>query len=201
MNFIKYFQKHQLTFYLFLFLLTFGEFPQTYAIAQSFECSFMRGKLPPFKPNAAVCTMDPEKAFSSKKYTAKPDDHCQITTFDMMGDLVDFLVDVNEKKVTFSSRTFVKYIEEAEPKLNLMKYEFAIDGYVLGSDKILFDPIEIINVPPKKVPMHIINFSNEDYTYSLYFPEVSGKAILSQYNSQEEASWIQLRFGRCRKKN
>jgi hypothetical protein len=52
---------------------------------------------------------------------------------------------------------------------------------------------------PKEVPLYTISFgwNAGNYFYSVFIPE-SGNAILSRYWTNEDSSWVSLRFGKCR---
>jgi hypothetical protein len=53
--------------------------------------------------------------------------------------------------------------------------------------------------PPKYIPAYLITFGEKGRSYSVYVSGKDSHAILSEYVGDEEASWINLRFGKCRK--
>ncbi|MCK4622969.1 MAG: hypothetical protein KAT62_12230 [Desulfuromonadales bacterium] len=187
--------------------------------AETFECSFIQEKYPSGKPNAASCSMLPEEVYSSRWYTPEKTQHCKIDSVYSYEDLTDFLVDTNMKKaqwvvdfgLTEDAKTTQKayYIkegfskEEAENRVNVKKKTEVytrIVSHNISKTRIYIDEITGKSLdPPKEIPEHNMILSNINSTYLLYLPEASGHAILMEPTGMADSSWVQIRFGKCRK--
>jgi hypothetical protein len=180
-----------------------------------FECGFVQEKMVNGKSNKASCSMDPEKVFSAK-YKQKSTKHCDIDEVYVYEDYTNFFV--NEKFVSWTSHEALTeraksiqkkhYLKkgmsekEADEKVNwkgVTDYLFPIFSHYIQQHEIYLN--SLTQKPYKKPPkqkVHLYTFGNNINSFSLYIPEVSGKAILIEYSSMEDSSWATLRFGTCR---
>lgn len=194
----------------------------SFASAESFECAFIQDKYPSGKSNKASCSMTPERVFSSRNHTPKKGDHCMVEGVYEYEDYVDFLVDSVTKTVTWTRRSGLT--EDAKPrhKAYLIKKgstdqeaeadvqqvhvddnnNFRIVSHVRSTTRIRRDEVTRKRLkPPREVPEHHFTLMNSIYLYYLYIPEASGDAILIEPTGSGGASWINIRFGKCRRTN
>lgn len=112
---------------------------------------------------------------------------------------------------TFKPRMKKYYIEhgksekEAEESINVTRstnYSFRVSSHYIGQSNIYFDSLtQQAYKETQKQKIHIYTFGNNMQSFSLYIPEISKKAILIQYSSMEDTSWVNIRFGTCRIKS
>jgi hypothetical protein len=77
---------------------------------------------------------------------------------------------------------------------------YKITAHHKSADMIYID--EITNKlfdPPKRVTVHTIIFGSQTDLFYLYIPESSGHAILFRPSQMMDSSWVEMRFGKCRK--
>jgi len=96
--------------------------------------------------------------------------------------------------------------EEAISKVKVTYPLFhpAYDIYHIGKiyDAIFIDEVSRTTLkPPRYLPAYLIMFGDKGSNYSVYIPGRNNNAILSEYAGNNEASWVNLRFGKCRKIN
>lgn len=205
-------------FILFLVLLFLVSISKT-SSAQTFECAFLQDKYASGKPNKASCSMLPEKVYSTKWYTPKPSEHCDIENVYMYQDMEDVIVDTKAGVVSWTRHFGLtddakpkqkKYYmdkgdteEEANKKVNSerrMKESFRIKAHYVSKQNIFIDDITGKALdPPKNIPQHSLIFSNNTWLFHMYIPESSGYAILMEPSGGADSSWVEMRFGRCRK--
>ena len=183
----------------------------------SFECGFLQEKAPGGKSNKATCTMNPEITFSSSIYKHNAYDHCQVDKVYVYEDLTSF--NVSKEIITWKKkyglvdrakkRQKKRYLSEGrtEEKANKLvnttrttNHVYLVKNYTEGYSDIYENSLtgEFYD-PPKKGKTHLYTFGEYGRTFSLYIPEENGKAILTEYTTIEDASWVSLRFGTCRK--
>jgi hypothetical protein len=184
-----------------------------------FECGFIQEKSVNGKSNEASCSMDPEKVFSTSQYHHKPTDHCDVDEVYGYEDYINFFI--NDKLARWDwqygliesakprqKRYYIqqgKSEEEAEKSVNAIHvrhYMFPVFSHFINQDEILIN--SLTQKPyknPRKQKIHIYTFGDDSWSFTLYIPEVSGKAILIKYSSEEDSSWVNIRFGTCRDKS
>ena len=114
----------------------------------------------------------------------------------LSNDLTDVIVDTGSQTVSWTGHVLIK--GETAPRE--YKEIFRIVTHHKAGMRILFDDVtRKLLEPPKEVPTHTFILSNADTLYYLFIPEESRHAILLEPNESETASWINIRFGRCRK--
>ena len=192
-----------------------------YAKALEFECAFIQDKYKNGKPNKASCSMLPEKVFSSALYTQDKSEHCKVEEVYSYEDLEDMIVDTNRKNVIWTKHFGLSdygkqqmkesYIKkgmdekEADVKVNFERKDletFDIVSHVKSDTTIYYDEItKKLFTPEKKVPEHTLIIKNKRKLLYLYIPEASGNSIILEPAGIMDASWIGIRFGRCRKIN
>ena len=185
----------------------------------AFECGFLQERFPRGKSNEASCSMDPDKVFSTSQHEHDKNDHCRIEAVSHYEDYINFFVTdelVSWKEQfgvteTFKLKMKKYYIEqgktekEAEESINVTRstnYSFRVSNHYMGQDNIYIDSLtQQPYKPPKKQNIHIYTFGNDIQSFSLYIPEINKKAILIEYSSTEDSSWVRIRFGTCRIKS
>lgn len=189
------------------------------ARSETFECAFLQEQSPSGKSNKATCSMLPEKVFSTRFHTPEKNAHCEVKPVVAIEDLTDVLVDTGmrtvawtlESRLTEESKRSLqaRYIkegmskEEAEKQVNRERADrelFQIASHIKSMSRITLDEItgKILD-PPKEAPEHHLVVRNKIYLYYLYIPEASGHAILLEPITEADSSWINMRFGKCRK--
>lgn len=189
------------------------------ARGECFECAFIQEKYSSGKPNEASCSMLPEKVYSTKWHTPRKDEHCDIKAVYSFEDLTDVMVDTDKESVIWTShygltdeakpKQKAYYIkqgmseDEADKKVNFEKKDtqfFRIVTHYKSNTRIYFDEVTgKIFDPPKQVPEHTLILTNQHNLFYLYIPEASGHAILLRPTGNADSSWVNIRFGRCRK--
>lgn len=77
---------------------------------------------------------------------------------------------------------------------------FRIVSHVKATTSLYIDEVTgKLLEPPKEVPEQHLVLKNRVYLYHLYIPAASGRAILIEPTGNAEASWVGMRFGKCRK--
>lgn len=163
--------------------------------------------------------MDPDKVFSTSQHQHNKNDHCDIEAVSHYMDYIDFFVTdelVSWKEQfglteTFKPKMKKYYIEhgktqkEAEESINVTRstnYSFRVFSHYIGQDDVYINSMtQQPYKEPKKQQLHIYTFGNNRQSFSLYIPEISKKAILIEYSSMEDSSWVNIRFGTCRIKS
>jgi hypothetical protein len=188
-------------------------------LAETFECAFLQDKYESGKSNKASCSMLPEKVYSTKDYTPKKNEHCEVIGVYLYEDLEDVKIDTEKSTVSWvehtgftedAKKTQKKYYlkegksaKEADKDVNIEHREhetYRITAYYKSQDLLRFDAVmKKVFDPPKKVTVHTIIFTNGTQLFYLYIPESSGYAILLQPSELENSSWVDMRFGNCRK--
>ena len=196
----------------------------TLVFSQKFECSFLQDKNPLGKPNEASCSMMPEKVFYTNNYIPQISEHkkhCKVTDVYTYQDYKNFIIDIELNTISWDEHTgmvekakpsYKKYLIEkrgySEKSANknikdigaVTHHKFSINKHHITKKKIYKDSITgKFYKPPKEVPEHSFIFSDDIYLYHLYVPEASGHAILTSPTGTEDASWINIKFGKCRK--
>jgi hypothetical protein len=193
--------------------------------AQQFECGFIYEKMEGGKSGAAACSYSGEKVFSlpgSPPFSSN--EHCKTETNGGYEDLVNFRVDLTTNKVVWDNQSglspfYVPHMAEYLMQKEKLSKEAAAekaaklggggshhyDFNILHTDKI-FDIAYVDEISKKQLTepvrtlAYLITFRNDTSNYSLYISGKRGDAILSEYVSgDEDASWVNLRFGKCRK--
>jgi len=185
----------------------------------TFECGFIQERLPKGKSNKAACSADPDKVFSTIQYQHDKNDHCDIEPVTHYEDYINFFVTdrvVSWKQEfglteTFKPKMKKYYVEhgkseeEAEESVNVTRsinYSSPVFSHYTGQEEVYINSIsQQPYKEPKKQKVHIYTFGNNRQSFSLYIPEISKKAILIEYSSMEDASWVNMRFGTCRIKS
>jgi hypothetical protein len=199
-----------------LSLAAFLIYPDPLFADTQFECGFIQEKLPNGKSNEASCSMDPDKVYSTARYQHKQNEHCDIDEVINYTDYIDFYV--SEKTVSWKSnegvtqraKSTLKAIfmkrgespQEAEKIVNAVHvrdYAFPVFSHYIGQQNIYLNSLtQQPYEKPYKERIHIFTFGDYFHSFSLYVPEISKKAILIEYSSMEDASWVNIRFGTCR---
>ena len=189
----------------------------------AFECGFIYDKFQGGKSSAASCSYMGEKVFSTATNPFPASEHCQTENIFNYDDLVNFEIDLMTNRVswierigiaTFAVPEMIDYYmrkdhlsrEEATKRADTPPHDLPVE-YTITNTETVYDTIyqdeitrELLN-PPKKVPAYIMLFGDDGSNYSLYISEKAGNAILSEYVSDNNGSWVNLRFGKCRTKN
>ena len=78
---------------------------------------------------------------------------------------------------------------------------FKIYSISEGTEKIHFNKkLKKAYDPEKIIKTKTISFRDSIYDYHLYIPDIShGQSILTEYVSNDDNSWIRMRFGHCEK--
>jgi hypothetical protein len=193
--------------------------------AQQFECGFVYEKMKDGKSGAASCSYSAEKVFSFAGATPFPSkEHCRTEDNGRYEDLVNFRVDLATNKVAWDEQSglspfYVPRMIEFYMREEKLSKEAATemvarsqgstthhDFDILHTDKI-FDITYVDEITKKSlsVPEHtlayLVTFRDDTNNYSLYISGKRGNAILSEYvgGLEGDASWVNLRFGKCRK--
>ena len=190
----------------------------SYAHAEIFECAFLQERYATGKPNKASCSMLPEKVYSTSRYTHKKTEHCNVESVYSYEDIEDVVIDTKQGVVSWKTHYGItedakprqkKYYlkqgdseEEANKKVNLEKEEkeyFQIKSHLVSEQRIWIDDVtgKVLS-PPKIVPEHNLMFTDGRSMFYLYIPESSGHAILLEPTGMADASWVSMRFGKCR---
>ncbi len=191
-----------------------------YAHGESFECAFIQEKYSSGKSNQASCSMLPEKVYSTKWHTPRKNEHCEVkAVYSLFDDLTDVIVNTDKKSVIWTNHLGIiddaktkqkaNYIKQgmsedkADKKVNFEKKDmeyFKIVTHYKSNTRIYFDEVTGKAFhPPKEVPEHTLILSNKHSLFYLYIPEASGHAILLAPRGEADSSWINIRFGKCRK--
>ncbi len=188
---------------------------QTYA-ETTFECYFIQEKHKGGKSNQASCSMNPEVIFSSSMSAHSPTEHCDVDDAYICWDYLDFKVTDHwvgwDDKMSFSAEAKISakkdYIkegkseEEAEKlasRTRTTKYMYVVLNHLTQTSEFRFSvSTNQYYKEPKKQIVQLYSFGDEDSLYTLYIPMLSRKAILIRYISDEDISWIRIRFGKCR---
>jgi hypothetical protein len=188
---------------------------------KGFECGFIYDKFKGGKSSEAACSYDGEKVFGTAGEPFPARLHCKTESVGGFHDLINFRIDLAANTVTWDDQyglsafyqlEMIKYymqtqkISEAEATAKvkgpwrLIHYAFNIRHTEKIYDHIHTDEInrELLKTP-QHVPAYLITFGDEDSNYSLYIPGKNNNAILSEYVGDNDASWVNLRFGKCRK--
>ena len=74
-----------------------------------------------------------------------------------------------------------------------------IKSHLVSEQRIWIDDVtgKVLS-PPKIVPEHNLMFTDGRSMFYLYIPESSGHAILLEPTGMADASWVGMRFGKCR---
>lgn len=186
--------------------------------AETFECAFIQDKYSKGKSNMASCSMLPEKVYSTKWHSPDKGEHCNIKEVLRYEDIEDFLVEIDAGYVTFvkhigytddaKQRLKEHYIQEGRSQAEAEKSvnsenkfeEFAlIKSHTVSQQTIDLDSVTLKRLDlPRKIPEHHFILDGMS-TYYLYIPESSGHAILIEPTGMEDCSWVNIRFGKCRK--
>jgi hypothetical protein len=194
--------------------------------ATGFECGFIYDKFKGGKSGDATCSYEGEKVFGLGGIRAPANEHCKTEPVANYVDLVNVHIDLSNNKVTWEeqrgSASFFEpgVIEYIMRKEKLSKAEATkmvteplitpFDFTIYHTERI-YDGISVDEVTrkrlnsPRYVPAYLITFGKIGRSYSLYVPGKDTAAILSEYvtadvgGGGELSSWINLRFGKCRK--
>jgi hypothetical protein len=201
---------------LFFIIFVFVSFP---ASAATFECAFLQDKYASGKSNKASCSMLPEKVYSTKDYSPKKNEHCEVEAVYSYEDLENVKIDTEKGTVSWVEHTGLtdetkqkqkeyylkqgKNAKEADEEVNIEHRErqtYQIKGYHKSQQPIYFDPLMKKPFKPRKeVPAHTIIFADGTELFYLYIPESSGHAILLRPTGMMDSSWVEMKFGNCRK--
>jgi len=173
------------------------------------------------KSGAATCSYTGENVFAVAKEHAPTNEHCRTEPNSGYEDLVNFRIDLTTNKVAWDDQTglspfyephMIEYYmrheniskEAATEKVAKSKGSVHYDFNILHTDRIADKThVDEITQSPIKEPMYtpayLITFRDESSNYSIYISEKSGNAVLTAYVSDLGATWVNLRFGKCRK--
>lgn len=206
---------HRCLFRVLLFLSASMAMP---VFAQTFECAFLQDKYASGKTNKASCSMLPEKVYSTKGYTPKKNEHCDIDKVYLYEDIEDVVIDSKSGLISWTKHRGLT--EDAKPKHkkylikkghsekeavkrvnfeNRQQESFIIKTHQTSKQRIFIDGVtgKILD-PPKEVPEHNFIFTDGRSIFYMYIPESSGHAILMEPRGDAETSWVGMRFGKCR---
>jgi hypothetical protein len=190
--------------------------------ATGFECGFIYDKFKGGKSSKAACSYEGEKVFSVPGGSGFPaNEHCKTEPVTGYTDLINFRIDLSKNKVTWEEQyglapfyepEMIEYImrteklsrEEATKRVkgpySATTYDFNIYHTERIYDTIFVDEVTRKHLdPPRYVPAYLITFGEMGRGYSVYVSGKDSHAILSEYVSDGDATWINLRFGKCRK--
>jgi hypothetical protein len=187
-----------------------------------FECGFVYEKMEGGKSGAATCSYTGENVFAVAKEHAPTNEHCRTAPNSRYEDLVNFRIDLTTRKVAWdrqsglSSFALPQMIEYYMRKENLTKeaatakvaklkdVSLHYDFDIIHTDKIAdrTNVDELTQSPlkdPIYTPAYLITFRDAHSNYSIYISEKNSNAVLSEYVSDLDTTWVNLRFGKCRK--
>jgi hypothetical protein len=187
---------------------------------KAFECGFIYDKFKGGKSGEASCSYMGEKVFSTANDPFPANEHCKTEPVFGFTDLKNFQIDLPTKKLTWDAQGGLASFAEAEmidyymkkekisreeatkratTKQPIVHYAFTISHAQRIYDTIYIDEINRTPLnPPKNIPADLITFGEPGSNYSIYISENSGNAILSEYVSDNDGTWVNLRFGKCR---
>ena len=164
--------------------------------------------------------MSPEKVFSVEGYKPNANAHCEVKPVYSYEDIEEVIVDLNKDTVSWvrtigltedaKPRQKKYYLEqgvseeEANNRVNapviLRPQVFPILAHHESNDKVWVDEItgKLID-PPRLVPQHNLIFGDDIYLFHMYIPESTTEAILLEPSTGKGNSWVDIRFGKCRK--
>ncbi|MEQ3650271.1 hypothetical protein [Hyphomonas sp.] len=170
------------------------------------------------KSMEASCSRMPEKVFSTRFLSKEPGDHCDVNEMYESSAWTDFTIDFRTKLVMWNEETSPDplkrqeyaealaekngmLVEDAKEEVskNLSRRVLAQVKHVEKSfDRNYIDPIsgEFYDEPVLDTSMTILFTVRNDH-YLLYVSD-STEAIVSNHYKFGDASWISMRFGRCR---
>jgi hypothetical protein len=188
---------------------------------KAFECGFVYSKVKEGKSGEATCSYTAEKVVSNPSEHFPPNEHCKTEPVFEYKDLTNFQIDLATNRVTWDEEDglasfevpgMIEYymrkqkiskeeaIAKARSKIRL-RSECNIYSINKISDRT--DTDEISRAPldrPKYTPAYVITFGDSYTNYSIYISSKTNSAILSEYASNNESSWVNLRFGKCRER-
>jgi len=190
----------------------------TQPYAQGFQCSFIQEKFSGGKPNTASCSANPEVVYRTKFNQPKSSDHCDVEAVYSYTDLENVLINPDIKLVTWTEKYGLTedakikqkayYIRKGDTEESATKKvshtrsdeeSFEITSYVKSHSAIFWDAISRKSYEPyKKSPVHNFVIQGIYESYLLTIPEATMQATLIKSTGDEQNSWVNLRFGKCR---
>jgi hypothetical protein len=188
--------------------------------AKAFECGFVYDKMKGGKSSAATCSYTGEMVFGTPNEPFPAKEHCKTESNNGYEDFINFRIDLVANTVTWDEQSglapfyephMIEYYTQKEKlsreeatarvkvKRPLIHNAFDIRHTDKIYDRIFTDEINRTALnPPIYIPGYVITFGDRDTNYSIYIPGKNSNAILSQYVGDHDASWVNLRFGKCR---
>ena len=184
-------------------------------------CDFSSDKHREGKSNKVTCAKNPEVVFSTKYRKLEIWKHCDNEKVFDADSITDVVVDLKLKAVRWEEKIeqteySIKYMynhylesgyseEEAKKAANFTYPPrhgfFKIYSISEGTEKIHFNKkLKKAYDPEKIIKTKTISFRDSIYDYHLYIPDIDhGQSILTEYVSNDDNSWIRMRFGHCEK--
>ena len=183
-----------------------------FARAQVFDCQFLQENAPDGKANEASCTMYPDIVFKSTTDTPDRRNHCKVDRVRGLENLEGAVVDLGSGTVSWTNvyrlsdhekkrvkafymakPNFPEEIADRDANLELRnKYRFKITAAAKSGAAAK---------SPQEKPKHTIIFENKFWRFVLFIPEDSGESILTEFKGNAEHSWLNARFGRCKRRS
>ena len=183
-----------------------------FARAQVFDCQFLQENAPDGKANEASCTMHPDIVFNSVTDTPGRRNHCKVDRVRGLENLEGAIVDLGTHTVSWTNvyrlsdhekkrvkafymakPNFPEEIADRDANLELRnKYRFKITAAAKSGAAAK---------SPQEKPKHTIIFENKFWRFVLFIPEDSGESILTEFKGNAEHSWLNARFGRCKRRS
>jgi hypothetical protein len=98
------------------------------ASAEIFECAFLQDKYASGKSNKASCSMLPEKVYSTKDYSPKKNEHCEVEAVSRYEDLEDVKIDTEKGVISWVEHSALT--EDYKPKLPNPLYSNTQSGFI-----------------------------------------------------------------------
>jgi hypothetical protein len=194
----------------------------------TFDCGFVSDRFKEGKSTNASCSYNGEAVFSvpASSYRFPANEHCKTEIVFSYNDLTSFVVDLQGRTVQweeqhglapFAVPEMVSFymkeekITEKEAKKKVAQpglaqpgpsKHFSVDIKTVQhiSETHYADASGQMMKPPKILFGYLITFGDPAGQYSLYIPSSNNNVILSKYVSDMEHSWVNLRFGKCQKR-
>lgn len=183
-------------------------------LPKGIKCLFSMEPYPEGKSNQASCGMMPEEIFSTRNYRKKRNQHCKVEGTHSVSEFKNFHIDFERYIVSYDDVYYLSehgkksqkayYIREglseevAERKVERKSktlYEESIDKVFFQNDAEYFDPItkEFLKRP---INTRIYNVVFGKHIFQM--KELVPEAIISDFESVGQNSWLSMRFGKCK---
>ncbi|MBR0974324.1 hypothetical protein [Bradyrhizobium japonicum] len=193
--------------------------------ARGFECGFISEKTKDGKSGDASCSNSPERIFSNASRTFSSRELCDVKEVFGFEDIklrIDFgsnnvLWEREDGLAPFAISRMAEYYMRKEnlgrqealrkaterPNLGPKQVTYRIFYVHKGDDFVSYDPVtQGLPKEPKSMPVYTVTFGYGfgNTLYSLFVPDngAPAEAILTRYWADGGASWVNLRFGKCR---